>query len=138
MLYDCSFSFGNKNPGTSGSVQFIDLPDRGIYTLKVTAETEEGENAIIKRQFRIGLLHHSQKQKDSLLIVQVLSHGISNHVSCILSIEKPDVCTVHLINEGVSISGQTVKVEFSPTGGTQSTACILDPPQTGGNKFLPC
>lgn len=40
--------------GTTGYVQFTDLPVRAMYTLKVDAQTEEGQTATIKRQFKIG------------------------------------------------------------------------------------
>ena len=52
--------------------------------------------------------------------------------------EQPGYCTAHLINEGVSIVGGKVTVEFSSTGDTQRTLCILDPPKTEENPFLPC
>ena len=58
-LWDCLFTFDNI-PGTNGYVQFTGLPMREIYTLKVVAETEEGETATIKRKFRIGLSCHNQ------------------------------------------------------------------------------
>ena len=41
-------------------------------------------------------------------------------------LEYQDRCTVHLINEGVSVGHEIVRVEFAVTGPVSSLTCILD------------
>ena len=67
--------------------------------------------------------------------VNILSK-LTGHLS--VYTEQPGYCTAHLINEGMSIKGREVIVEFSPTGDAQETFCILDPPKTEENNFFPC
>lgn len=40
--------------------------------------------------------------------------------------EQANICTVHLINDGVTISGNTATVEFASTGPSATFLCSLD------------
>ena len=46
---------------------------------------------------------------------------------------NPNICTVHLINDGVTVDGDTATVEFAGSGPTTSFRCSLD-----GQSFSPC
>ena len=48
-------------------------------------------------------------------------------------IELPEICTVHLINDGVTVFGDSATVEFASTGPTTSFVCSLD-----RQAFTPC
>ena len=39
---------------------------------------------------------------------------------------SPNICTVHLINDGVTVNGNTATVEFASSGPTTSFQCSLD------------
>ena len=81
---------------------------------------------------------HKITKKKSQLAVQILIHRISKQTNHFLFTEKQGYCTAHLINEGVYIEGRKVTIEFSPTGDTKNTKCILNPPKTEGNDFVSC
>ena len=72
------FVYFGTVPGTDGYVQFTGLPERRIYTLKVVAETYEGEITIIKRQFRIGFrfhMHPTSEMHDTVTLTIIVNCG---------------------------------------------------------------
>ena len=46
---------------------------------------------------------------------------------------NPNICTVHLINDGVTVNGDTATVEFAGSEPTTTFRCSLD-----GQAFSPC
>ena len=46
---------------------------------------------------------------------------------------NPNICTVHLINDGVTVNGNTATVEFASSGPTTTFQCSLD-----GQGFTAC
>ena len=46
---------------------------------------------------------------------------------------NPNTCTMHLINDGVTVNEDTATVEFAGSGPTTSFQCRLD-----GQAFSPC
>ena len=46
---------------------------------------------------------------------------------------NPNICTVHLINDGVTVNGNTATVEFASSGPATTFQCSLD-----GQGFSAC
>ena len=45
---------------------------------------------------------------------------------CLSYIANPNICTVHLINDGVTVNGNTATVEFASAGPATTFQCSLD------------
>lgn len=52
---------------------------------------------------------------------------------CLSYTANPNICTVHLINDGVTVNGNTATVEFASSGPTTTFQCSLD-----GQGFSAC
>ena len=52
---------------------------------------------------------------------------------CFAYTANPAICTVHLINDGVTVDGDTATVEFTSSGPATSFQCNLD-----RGDFIPC
>ena len=47
--------------------------------------------------------------------------------------EQPNQCTVHFINDGITVSGNTATAQFTSTGPAQAFVCSID-----RGTLLPC
>ena len=66
----------------------------------------------------------------TLRVVARDSHNIKAFVKNHFEImDDPDRCTLHLINEGVSVRGDSVRVEFTGRGPASGYLCHLDKTQ---------
>ena len=61
----------------------------------------------------------STEETDSI-IVHSLQYAFLSYTA------NPNICTVHLINDGVTVNGNTATVEFASSGPTTSFQCSLD------------
>ena len=52
---------------------------------------------------------------------------------CFSYTANPNTCTVHLINDGVTVNEDTATVEFAGSGPTTTFRCSID-----GQGFSPC
>lgn len=52
---------------------------------------------------------------------------------CISFVDSSSTCSVHLINDGVTINGNNILVEFTETGPVNSCVCFID-----NMKSQPC
>ena len=81
-------------------------------------------------------LTHIYKVTVSIDNMSVLE--LSYEWGAFLITEQEGYCTAHLINEGVSVKGNKVTLEFTLSGDAERASCILNPPATKENQFFPC
>ena len=103
--------------GSSGSVSFTVNNQLQPLILTVTGTHTGGELAItLERGLRIGssINHTNEKfeENDQLLAFVLLI------IPCFIHFISQSVCSLHLINDGVTVTGDTVTVEWQETGPT--------------------
>ena len=67
--------------------------------------------------------------------IRVIARAGSERYAASVALTVPDsgTCTVHLINRGVSVTGDTVTIEFAGAGSITVFSCSLD-----GQPSRPC
>ncbi len=96
--------------GTSGSVSFSDLLP-GSYILRIKSRARDSdETAVIRRVIHISY---------------ILIHFITSSTSAFID-NITDSCDVHLINDGVVITGRSVTIQFYGSILVLQYMCQLD------------
>ena len=93
------------------------------HTLLIVA-TAGGERAQLMRRFYIG----NQQILDMLKPIT-----LDFHLHCSATIEQPRRCSVYLINDGFTVNGSSVTVEFRGTSDVVRFSCFLD-----NQDYTPC